>query len=530
MTIATSEPRSAEAGITVHNPRNGGVLYTIPEPAPNEVTQTYARAREAFTKLKAMSVAERLAETSKLKRYLLENRKEVAQKIVSETGKSITDALMLEVFPAIDTIDYYEKNAERILADQRVKTPVFLFGKKSKIVYEPMGPVLIISPWNYPFHLSFVPIMCAFVAGNPAILKPSSYTPLQGLYEDITGKSGFMKDAIQVVYATRKHAQMLIDEKPAKIFFTGSVGAGKKVMAAAAEHLIPLELELGGKDPMVVFDDVNIERTVNGALWGSFANCGQTCTSVERVYVQEAVYDQFVTALTEKIAKLKTLAPDGSGSDDGELDVGCMTAEFQIEEIEEQISDAKAKGGNIACGGQREGKSHVFAPTVVTGLENGMKIVYDESFGPVVTVGKFKTEQEAINLANDSPFGLSASVWSADLQRAERVARAIVTGNVSINNVLATQANSGLPFGGVKESGFGRYRGSFGLHTFSNVKSIVVDKQSSKIELNWYPYSQRKFELFNDLMVAAFSGKPFSLIRTALAGLKLELLARKNRL
>jgi len=530
MTMTAGETRGADVGITVCNPRNGEVLYTIPAPSAQDVTDTYARAREAFKKLKAMSVRQRLDEASKLKRYLLENRLEIARKIVSETGKCLTDALMLEVFPALDTIDYYEKNAERILAEQRVKTPIFLLGKKSKVVYEPMGPVLVISPWNYPFHLSFVPIMCAFIAGNSTIFKPSSYTPLQGLFEAITGNSGFMKDAIQVIYATRKHAQMLIDEKPAKIFFTGSVGAGKQVMASAALLLIPLELELGGKDPMVVFEDVDIDRTVNGALWGSFANCGQTCTSVERVYVQERIYDQFVAALTEKIAKLRTLAPDCSGKDDGELDVGCMTAEFQIETIEDQLSDVQSRGGKIACGGGRNGKSHVFPPTVVTGLDNGMKIVYDETFGPVVTVGKFKTEQEAIELANDSPFGLSASVWSADLERAERVARSIITGNVSINNVLATQANSGLPFGGVKDSGFGRYRGSFGLHTFSNVKSLVIDKQSSKPELNWYPYSKRKFELFNELMAAAFGGKPFSLLRTAVAGLKLEILARKNRL
>ncbi len=530
MTVTETKAQSEETGIAVHNPRNGEVLYTIPVPSDELVGETYARARNAYEQLKEMSVAERVAEASKLKRYLLENRNEVAQKIVSETGKSITDALMIEVFPAIDTIDYYEKNAERILADQRVKTPIFLFGKKSKVVYEPMGPVLVISPWNYPFHLSFVPIMCAFVAGNPAILKPSSYTPLMGLYEDMAEKSGFMKDAIQVVYATRKHAQMLIDEKPAKIFFTGSVGAGKKVMAAAAEHLIPLELELGGKDPMVVFEDVNLERTVNGALWGSFANCGQTCTSVERVYVHESICDRFVEIFKEKVAKLKTLEADGSGDDGGELDVGCMTADFQIEEIEDQIADAVEKGGRVECGGRREKGSHVLPPTIVTGLQNSMKIAYDESFGPVVTVSPFKTEEEAIAMANDSPFGLSASVWSADLERAERVARRIVTGNVSINNVLATQANSGLPFGGVKDSGFGRYRGPFGLYTFSNVKSIVVDKQSSKTELNWYPYSKRKLELFNELMAAAFSGKPFALLRTAAVGLKLELLARKNRL
>ena len=530
MTETAFESEKKADPITVRNPRNGEVLYTIPAPSDAEVAKICARARVVFGTLSAMTVRARLEEASKLKRYLVANRIDIAQRIVRETGKCLTDALMLELFPAIDTIEYYEKHAERILADQRVKTPIFLFGKKSRVVFEPMGPVLVISPWNYPFHLSFIPIISAFIAGNPAILKPSSYTPLKGLFEEIIEHSGFMKDAIQVVYATRRHAELLIDEKPAKIFFTGSVGAGRQVMAAAARHLIPVELELGGKDPMLVFDDVDIERTVNGALWGAFANCGQTCTSVERIYVQENLYERFVAALQEKAARLTTLAPDGTGDDNGGLDVGCMTAEFQVEAIEDQINDAKAKGAEIVFGGGRNEKSRVFPPTIVTKLNESMKIAGDETFGPVVTVSKFKTEQEAIDLANDSPFGLSASVWSADLERAERVARRLVTGNVSINNVLATQANSGLPFGGVKDSGFGRYRGSFGLHAFSNVKSLVIDRQSPRTELNWYPYSRKKFELFNELLAAAFGAKPFALLRTALAGMRLERLAKKHRL
>ncbi len=530
MTSSAPETGNTPAPITVRNPRSGELLYTIPVPSEEDVVATCARAREVFATLRAMPVRARLEEASKLKRYLLAHRMDIAQRIVQETGKCLTDALMLELFPAIDTIAYYEKHAGRILADQHVKTPIFLFGKKSRVIFEPMGPVLVISPWNYPFHLSFIPIICAFIAGNPAILKPSSYTPLKGLLEEIIENSGFMKDAIQVVYATRRHAQLLIDEKPAKIFFTGSVDAGRQVMAAAARHLIPLELELGGKDPMLVFEDVDIERTVNGALWGAFANCGQTCTSVERIYVQETLYERFVAALVEKAARLKTLAPDGTGGDNGELDVGCMTTEFQLEAIENQIRDAESKGASIVLGGSRNKESRVFPPTIVTELNENMSIARDESFGPVVTVNKFKTEQEAIELANDSPFGLSASVWSADLERAERVARSLLTGNVSINNVLATQTNSGLPFGGVKDSGFGRYRGSFGLHAFSNVKSLVIDKQSPKTELNWYPYSRKKLELFSELMAVAFSGKPFALLRTAVAGLRLERLAKKNRL
>ncbi|MBN2307399.1 MAG: aldehyde dehydrogenase family protein [Candidatus Hydrogenedentes bacterium] len=516
--------------ITVHDPRTGEILYTIDEPTDEQIAQAYDSARAAYSVLRAMPVRERLNEVRKLRLYLAAHKEEIARQIARETGKSLVDALMLEIFPALDTIAYYEQNAERILADQKVKTPIFQLGKKSRIFYEPLGPVLIISPWNYPFHLSFIPFICAFVAGNSVILKPSRFTPLQGLYESIVENSGFLKDGIQVVYATRKSANKLIDAKPAKIFFTGSVGAGRHVMARAAEHLIPVELELGGKDAMIVFDDVNIERTVNGALWGGMANSGQTCTSIERIYVQDRIHDRFVAALKEKAAKLRTLASVSEETEPGDLDMGCMTAEFQIEEIERQLEHAVQAGAHVVLGGAREPGSHVFPPTIVTDVDPAMPIIAEETFGPVVTITRFKTEDEAVEHANNSPLGLAGSVWSADLDRAVRVARRVVTGNVSINGVLATQANSGLPFGGIKESGFGRYRGPFGLHAFSNIKSVVIDKQSGKNELNWYPYSREKYRLFCDLINAAFTDKPLALLRTAVAGLKLELLARKRRL
>jgi acyl-CoA reductase-like NAD-dependent aldehyde dehydrogenase len=514
--------------VVVENPRTQETLYSIEEPTEDFVNETYDRARAAFEVIRAMSVKERLQEVAKLKRYLCENRERVVDQICAETGKSRTDALVLEVFPALDVMDFYEKNAVKILADQKVKTPIFQFGKKSRIYYEPMGPVLIISPWNYPFHLSFIPFICAFVAGNPVIMKPSKFTPLKGLMEDLCENSGFIKDGLQMVYATRKTANLLIDAKPAKIFFTGSVGAGKSVMARAAQHLIPLELELGGKDPMIVFDDVDIERTVNGALWGGMANTGQTCIAVERVYVQEGVYDEFLKVLQEKAARIENLHGREETLHEHDLDMGAMTAEFQIQEIEEQLEDARANGANIICGGAREPGSHVFPPTIVTDVTRDMQIVREESFGPVISVMKFKTEEEAIAHANDSNLGLSASVWSADQERAVRVARRIEAGSVSVNNVIATQANPALPFGGIKDSGFGRYRGSFGLHSFSHVKSCVIDKQSSKVELHWYPYSKKKYALFGKLIDSAY--KEGNLLKVLLNAIALENLAKKNRL
>jgi acyl-CoA reductase-like NAD-dependent aldehyde dehydrogenase len=300
-------------------------------------------------------------------------------------------------------------------------------------------------------------------------------------------------------------------------------------MEQASKYLIPVELELGGKDPMVVFDDVDIDRAANGAMWGGLMNCGQTCTSVERVIVHERIYPRFVQALREKIEKLDHAAHAGDQPDAGDLDVGHMTAPFQIEKVEEQIEDAIAKGAKVETGGVRHGDSHAFHPTLLTNVNKTMKVISDETFGPVITVESFRSEDEAVAMANDTPFGLSASVWSGDLDRARRVARAIETGSVSINNVLATQGNSALPFGGTKESGFGRYKGPHGLHSFSNIKSIMVDK-GSNIELHWFPYTREKYALFSQLLDAIYGGGSLGLLKAMAIGMKLKRLVKQHKL
>ncbi len=534
------EPTKSDESIAIRDPRTGQVLYSVSEYSDEEVASIYRTATNAFNTIRRMSIDQRLAETTKLRRYIRDQKDAICRKIITETGKSRTDALLAEIFPVLDMLAYYEKNARRFLADEKVPVPVALLGpglaatisdffaKKAKIVYEPIGTVLVVAPWNYPFHLSFFPAVSAFLAGNSAIIKPSTQTPLKGLYEDIIEKSGFMKDAIQLVYGSRKTGEKLIDAKPAKIFFTGSVGGGRLVMQQAAKHLIPVELELGGKDPMVVFEDVNLDRATSGALWGGMLNCGQTCTSVERIFVQESILKDFVAMLKAKAAKLTTL--NTVSEDDGSLCVGCMTAEFQIKTIESQIQEAKEKGAEIVAGGAREGTSHIFPPTIIVTKDTSLKVMNDETFGPVVTVTPFKTEQEAVDLANASSFGLNSSVWSTDLVRAERVARALITGNVSINNVLATQANAALPFGGVKESGLGRYHGAFGLHTFCNVKSMTVEPCTDRAEINWYPYTPEKFAVLNKLFEILFSDSPFALLKAGLIGNKLAALVKRQKL
>jgi acyl-CoA reductase-like NAD-dependent aldehyde dehydrogenase len=263
-----------------------------------------------------------------------------------------------------------------------------------------------------------------------------------------------------------------------------------------------VELELGGKDPMIVFEDANLERAVNAAIWGSLFNCGQVCVSLERIYVQESVYDEFVKRVLENVKNIK------QGWDTkGEFDIGCMASEDQIKIVEDHVSDAVKKGAKILSGGKRKDKTLFFEPTVIVDVNHSMKIMREETFGPVICMMKFTDEAEVIRLANDSMYGLNASVWTKNRDKAVQVSRAIITGGVSINNALMVQANFNLPYGGVKQSGFGRYHGPYGLHTFSNIKAVIIEKGKKTKDINWYPFRADKYERFLTTFKSLFSEK-----------------------
>ena len=515
--------------IQVTNPATGEFLYEVAETPESEMPAIFAQAREAQKRIVAMPLKERMSHVTAVSDYIIAHQEEIIDRLVRETGKTRFDALSTELFEICDLVDYYRDAAPKILKDQVVHTPIVLMGKTSKIVFEPLGVVLVISPWNYPLYQCFVPSLLAFMAGNAVVYKPSEVTPLKGLYEEIMAGAGFPHDAVQVVYGGKETGAALIEQRPDKIHFTGSVRGGKAVMAAASKYLIPVDLELGGKDPAIVFEDVDIERTANGIVWSAFTNAGQSCTSMERCYVHESIYDAFVDKVVSLTKQLRSSKPDGKFAEAGACDVGCMTAGFQLEIIEAQLADAVAKGAKVLVGGKRlEGTLH-FPPTVVVDVTHDMKLMTDETFGAVLPVMKFKTEAEAIELANDSPFGLSASVWSKDLARAERVARAIRTGNVSINNHMLTEGNPALPFGGVKDSGFGRYKGDFGLLTFSNTKSLILGPNKNAIETHWYPQTRTKYELMTRLMQTFFR-RPRKWLGFAPVGLKLDSIGSKEKL
>ena len=515
--------------IRVQNPTTGEFLYEVSPASEAEMDEIFERAREVRKRVAATPLSERIAQVAAISDYLIEHQEQIIDRLVRETGKTRFDALSTELFEICDLIDYYRDAAPKILKDRKVHTPIVLMGKTSKIVFEPMGVALVISPWNYPLYQCFVPSLLAFLAGNAVVYKPSEVTPLKGLYEEIMNGAGFMKDAIQIVYGGKETGAALVERKPDKIHFTGSVRGGRAVMAAASKYLIPVDLELGGKDPAVVFEDVDIERTANGIVWSAFTNAGQSCTSMERCYVHESIYDAFVEKAVSLTKQLHASSPDREVAEAGRCDVGCMTAGFQLEIIEAQLADAVEKGAKVLVGGKRLGKTLHFPPTVIVDVTHEMKLMTEETFGAVLPIMKFKTEAEAIELANDSPYGLSASVWSKDLERAERVARAIRTGNVSINNHMLTEGNPALPFGGVKDSGFGRYKGDWGLLTFSNVKSLILGPNKNQIETHWYPQTKSKYELMTRLMRSFFT-RPRKWLKFLPVALQLDSIGNKEKL
>ena len=495
----------------------------LQDPTEEDIGRIYARARRAQADIVSWPLAKRLEFIARLKAVIIERRAQILDRVQHDTRKSRTDALTAEIFGTLDHLDYLGKHAARVLADRKVPTPLALMGKKSRIYFEPLGTALIISPWNYPFYQAIVPITLAFAVGNAVIYKPSHVTPLTGLVEELLAAADFRPDWVQVVYGRGSAiGDALIDARPDKIFFTGSGPTGRRIMERAARHLIPVELEMGGKDPMIVFEDADIERAAAGAVWGAFTNTGQSCTSVEKVLVHESIAEAFTAAVVRRTQSL-IQATDN----DGRADIGPMTSPAQVAVIAGQIADAKAKGARLLTGGEWDGTSARIPPMVITGVTPAMLLEQQETFGPVLPIVPFGADREAVDLANATEFGLSASVWSADLERADRTARAIVTGNVSINNVMLTEGNHALPFGGAKKSGIGRYKGEFGFYCFANIKSILVDANSGKMEANWFPYTPRKYALLGQLTTHMYTPGPLSLIRAMLAGLKLEHYAKK---
>jgi acyl-CoA reductase-like NAD-dependent aldehyde dehydrogenase len=487
----------------------GATGEAIREATAEEVAAAVERGRAAFATWGRTTVRERVERLARLSAALIDDMDGVVDAISRATGKLRLDALTADVMTCAEALCYTVEHAERVLAPERRPAPLLFGLSRFHVEYAPLGVVAVLSPWNYPLQLALLPMVSALAAGDCVVLKPSEVTPFVGpLILALCARAGLADGVVQVVQGGPSVGRALIAARPDKVFFTGSVATGKKVMAAAAEHLIPVELELGGKDPMMVFADANLERAVAGAVWGAFTNAGQACIAVERVYVERPIYERFVAAATEATLRLRVGAGDGA-------DVGPIINPAQIAVIDAHLDDALARGARLTTPRRRDGR--LYHPVVLRDVDHSMRVMTEETFGPVMPVMPFDTEADAVALANDSIYGLNASVWTRDLERGRRVARAVVAGSCAVNDVLKNASNPYMPFGGERQSGLGRYHGPEGLRAFASQRSIMVNAGRARSEPNWFPYTPTAHAAVRAMIHLLHDGRPLATRARALA-------------
>jgi acyl-CoA reductase-like NAD-dependent aldehyde dehydrogenase len=517
--IVATDLQIAVRKVSSVNPATGAVLRELECASESEVRAVVARVRAAQSAWSEIGVRSRVAVLREFQRKLQEKKLEIAEAITREAGKPVAEALTTEVLVVLDAARFLIDNAYRLLRDEPVPHGNLATKLKSgRLVREPYGVVGIISPWNYPFSIPATETLAALVAGNAVVLKPSEFTSLVALeLRSLLHAAGVPRDVFQVVVGDGATGAALIhsrideaktgEAKIDKLVFTGSVATGKRIASAAAERLLPMVLELGGKDPMLVLDDADVDVASSAAVWGAFVNAGQTCLSVERCYVHRSLYERFLRACAEKTKKLHV----GHGLD-RETDVGPMIHERQLRIVEAQVEDAGARGARVLAGGSRlpDLGTNFYAPTVLADVTHEMSIMREETFGPVLPVMAFDSDEEALQLANDSEYGLAASVWTRDRARGERLARRIRAGTVMVNDVVSCFGISEAPHGGVKSSGVGRAHGRFGLEEMVRLKYLDSDLVPGMKKVWWYRYGtsfSRQMEGFIDFQFARGLGE-----------------------
>lgn len=471
--------------IIARNPATGTEIGRVNTHTPDQVRYAVERARAAVGTWSAMSFAERGKLLGKVRDRLLERAHEIAQLLHEENGKPKIEAYFSEVVPNLDLFDFHIAHDERLMAPEPVKlNPLNYPGKQGLIEHVPLGVIGLIAPWNYPISIPLRTIVPALMLGNTVVFKPSEYAVLSGqaiakLFEGVLPPG-----VLEIVQGSGETGDALVRAGVDRIVFTGSVATGKKVAMAAAERLIPVSLELGGKDAAIVLEDADLDRAVNGIVWGAFANCGQNCASVERVYVVKEIADKFTAKVVEKTAALRLTCDAANG------EVGPLINEKQLAIVERHVQEALSQGAKALTGGKRRQPGYYYEPTVLVNVDHRMAIMREETFGPVLPIQIVVSADEAIRLANESSYGLTASLWTRDVERGRKLAKRLQTGVVTINNHSFTAAIPAAPWTGVKESGHGVTNSRAALYELTRPRFVLVDKSKERLEVWWYPYTQ----------------------------------------
>ena len=484
------------------NPATGENFGEVTVARAEDVRRVQREMAATASRWAAKPIKERTRILRQLQALMLDEMDHITAVMNQDGGKSRQDALS-ELFMTVDLLNQYCRNAPRWLSRRRISAGLQFF-KRCYIEYKPYGVVGIIGPWNYPLVLLLPPIFSALLAGNTVIAKPSEVTAatgvmIEGLFQRIPELAPF----VRFLHGGPAVGAALVAARPDLVFLTGSTATGRKVMEAAAKTMTPVICELGGKDPMIVLKDADVKAAARWGVWGAFYNTGQTCMAIERVYVVKELYDAFVHEVIEQTGRLKVGYTPETGN---ENDVGPLTFQRQIDIIEDHMQDALAKGAKIVAGGHRNGM--FMEPTVMVDVDHSMRLMRDETFGPIMPLMKADDETHAIQLANDSNLGLSASVWSRDLERAQQVAHQLQVGSVNINDTMTHFAIPRLPFGGIKESGIGRTHGEKDLRQFAQTRAYAIGQPPLPFDIATLMRAPGNYRLGAAVMRLAFGVTP----------------------
>jgi acyl-CoA reductase-like NAD-dependent aldehyde dehydrogenase len=501
------------------NPVTGEVVAHFESTPPSMLPEIVSRARGAQGNWAHVPIRDRCARLRKLRDCIMAARSELADAVVRESGKPRVEALFADIFVALDSAEYWRKNAESSLRTERV--PHHSTAAKAKdgyLVYDPLGVIAIISSWNYPLAIPLSQIIPAVVAGNAVVCKTSDFTPHCGsLIEKLFTDAGFPKNLVTVVQGGGEVGQALIDAAPDKVMFTGSVATGRRVAEACAKKLIPSVLELGGKDAMIVLADADLDTASSAAVWGSYTNCGQVCLSVERLFVEQTVAEEFVSLCAEKTKKLRI----GPGSDPAS-DVGPLIRPGHVQRMSDLVRDAISRGAKLVCGGhpRLDLGPNFFEPTVLTGVDSSMRLFQEETFGPILAVQIVSDAREAVTRANDSPFALAASVWTGNAARGKTLAANLRAGAVMVNDAISYFGIAEAPHGGCGASGWGRTHGKAGLLEMVRTKYIDVDRLPHREKPWWYRYGADLERAADSFLQFEFGGGLSAKLRNARSAMK----------